>query len=116
MAQQEEGEVPILTSAHGVPGDEPVAAKNILPAAAEVVIASDSSSVHQKKYDNKEDYDSQSEDKAGLGNFWVSLDESSGCFERLTLSIPADFIVLHTTGYAPGSRCYCQCCRCRSGM
>ena len=74
MAQNGEVDIPPSTGPHGVPGHEPLAAKNILPAATEVVIASESSSIPPEKNETKEDYDSQSEDKAGLANFWVSVD------------------------------------------
>ena len=64
---------------HGTPGDEVAAAKEALPAAAAIVMESESSTK-----DGKEDYDSQPEDKAGIGNFWVSNGKPAWEHDMLT--------------------------------
>ena len=66
---EESSSVPPTNGLHGVPGDEAIAAKEAVPAAASIIMKPDTSSSDE----DKDDYSSQPEDKAGLGNFWVGL-------------------------------------------
>ena len=66
MATTTQDSIPISGGVHGVPGDEVVAAKETVPAAAALIMESE-----RRSTEDEEDYSSQSEDKAGLGNFWV---------------------------------------------
>ena len=70
---------------HGVPGDEAIAAEEAVPAVATIMKPDTSSSD-----EDKDDYNSQPEDKAGLGNFWVG---SLSLSLSLSLYQPGDNLI-----------------------
>ena len=65
------GTGPASTEIHGHPGDEVIAAKELATGATAVAMKKDPDSEKAEEGKKGEDYDSQSEEKATLGNYFV---------------------------------------------
>ena len=100
MTQVEDSALP-ATTVHGVPGGEPAIAKGNIETLEKAEEVTESKPGQKSSQD---DYDSQPETKAGLGNFWV------GFFPTMASSGHLAYLFIENIVLFEASRCRSDIC------